>query len=109
MNKRTIVPLSELDLPGLLALNNAHAKETSWLDEIQLNALLQKACYARGVKPAEAFLLAFDPSAKYDNRNFHWLSILIASWLPLLRAVRVSPERCMPTLSNGLLSGNMIS
>ena len=71
-NKETIVPLSELDLPGLLALNNAHAKETSWLDEIQLNALMQKACYARGVKPAEAFLLALDPSAKYDNRNFNW-------------------------------------
>ena len=70
-NKETIVPLSELDLPGLLALNNAHAKETSWLDEIQLNALVEKACYARGVKPAEAFLLALDPSAEYDNRNFH--------------------------------------
>ena len=71
MDKRTIVSLSDLDLSGLLALNNAHAKETSWLDEIQLNALVEKACYARGVKPAEAFLLALDPSAEYDNRNFH--------------------------------------
>lgn len=70
--KVTIVTLSEFDLPALVALNNAHAKETSWLDDIQMNALIEKACYARGVRPAEAFLLAFDSSAAYGNRNFIW-------------------------------------
>ena len=93
MNKRTIVPLSELDLPGLLALNNAHAKETSWLDEIQLNALMQKACYARGVKPAEAFLLAFDPSAKYDNRNFNWFRERYRNFIYIDRIVVASTSR----------------
>ena len=93
MNKRTIVPLSELDLPGLLALNNAHAKETSWLDEIQLDALMQKACYARGVKPAEAFLLALDPSAKYDNRNFNWFRERYRNFVYIDRIVVASTSR----------------
>ena len=93
MNKGTIVPLSDLDLPGLLALNNAHAKETSWLDEIQLNALIQKACYACRVKPAEAFLLAFDPSAKYDNRNFHWFQERYRNLIYIDRVVVASTSR----------------
>ena len=93
MNKRMIVPMSELDFPGLLALNNAHAKETSWLDEIQLDALLQKACYARGVKPAEAFLLALYPSAKYDNRNFNWFRERYRNFVYIDRIVVASTSR----------------
>lgn len=62
--------------PGLeaavLALNNAHAVELSWLDPGRLGALLARAFYARVVGHAEAFLLAFDEGARYDSPNYLW-------------------------------------
>ena len=48
---------------AVLALNNAHAVELSWLDSGRLTALLARAFYARAIGHAEAFLLAFDQGA----------------------------------------------
>jgi predicted GNAT superfamily acetyltransferase len=57
----------------VLSLNNAHANETSMLDEDSLAALLAKAFYARGIdQGATAFLIALDRNAPYDNPNFAW-------------------------------------
>jgi hypothetical protein len=68
-----IRPLNSGDLATMLALNNTYAKETSFLDEPSLTALLQMAFYARGVDHgAGALLIAFDESAPYDNPNFRW-------------------------------------
>lgn len=66
------LPISR-DLHGaVLALNNAHAAELSWLDAGALFALLGQAFYARRVGKLDAFLLAFDQGASYDSPNFQW-------------------------------------
>lgn len=74
--KSEVNALHDLGLPDLAAvllLNNAHAKETSWLDEERLAALLRMAFYARGIDGgATAFLIALGHGAAYDNPNFAW-------------------------------------
>jgi len=56
----------------IVALNNAHATELSWLDAKQLGVLLNQAFYARSIGHAEAFLLAFDETAVYGSPNYLW-------------------------------------
>ncbi|WP_082769813.1 GNAT family N-acetyltransferase, partial [Phenylobacterium sp. CCH9-H3] len=64
------------DLEGagaaLLALNNAHARELSWLTADRLAALVGEAFAARRVGLADALLIAFDQDAAYDSPNFLW-------------------------------------
>ena len=51
--------LGPLDSAHVFSLNNAHAMETSELDEERLAALLRMAFYARGIDGgATAFLIA---------------------------------------------------
>ena len=69
--------VTEVDLTGLsgdalLALNNAHATELSWLESDRFCHLVNQAFLARRVGPAEAMLLAFDQDADYDSPNFLW-------------------------------------
>jgi predicted GNAT superfamily acetyltransferase len=56
----------------LLALNNAHARELSWLEPERFVHLLREAFLARRIGHADAFLLAFDQDADYDSPNFLW-------------------------------------
>ena len=56
----------------VLALNNEHAKELSWLDADRLVALAGRAFRARRIGAVDAFLLAFDQDADYDSPNFLW-------------------------------------
>ena len=58
--------------PAVLALNNEHAEELSWLDREKLSHLVSQAFYARRIGNLEAFLLAFDQTADYDSPNFLW-------------------------------------
>jgi predicted GNAT superfamily acetyltransferase len=61
------------DIPLILQLNNAHAEETSHLNEDELCSLLTKSFYARGVDGGTAaFLIALDQSAIYHSPNFLW-------------------------------------
>jgi predicted GNAT superfamily acetyltransferase len=55
----------------LLALNNAHARELSWLEPARLKHLVGEAFLARSIS-LDAFLLAFDQDANYDSPNFLW-------------------------------------
>ncbi len=61
-------PLSE----SLLALNNAHAQELSWLEPERLEHLVRETFLARRIGGLDAFLLAFDQDAAYDSPNFLW-------------------------------------
>jgi len=64
---------TELDDDLVLALNNAHAAETSLLTLGQLAGLRAKAFVAAGVdRGTSAFLIALDETAAYDNPNFAW-------------------------------------
>jgi predicted GNAT superfamily acetyltransferase len=56
----------------LLALNNAHAQELSWLEPARLRHLVGQAFLARHIGNLDAFLLAFDQGADYDSPNFLW-------------------------------------
>ncbi len=59
-------------LQKLLALNNAHAKELSWLDEEKLARMIRNAFAARRIGSIDAFILAFDQNSDYDGENFAW-------------------------------------
>ncbi len=63
----------DLDNDAVLALNNAHAVETSVLTLGGLTALRAQAFVAAGVeRGAAAFLIALADTAAYDNPNFAW-------------------------------------
>ena len=57
---------------AMLALNNDHAQELSWLEPARLQHLVEQSFLARRIGNLEAFLLAFDQSARYDSPNFLW-------------------------------------
>ena len=61
-------PLAE----ALLALNNAHAKELSWLDPDRFRHSVAQAFAAHRIGRADALLLAFDQDADYDGLDFLW-------------------------------------
>jgi predicted GNAT superfamily acetyltransferase len=56
----------------LLALNNAHAAQLSWLEPERLAHLVGQAFLARRIGNLDAFLLALDQDADYDSPNFLW-------------------------------------
>lgn len=56
----------------LLALNNAHAEELSWLDARKFWHMAGEAFHARRVGAVDAFIIAFDQDADYDSPNFVW-------------------------------------
>jgi predicted GNAT superfamily acetyltransferase len=57
---------------ALLALNNLHAKDTSFLTSERWAMLVNRAFYAAYVKEARGFVIAFDQAAAYDSPNFLW-------------------------------------
>lgn len=57
---------------ALLALNNAHARETSFLTPDNWQALIDGAFVASCAGGSAALLIAFDQAARYDNPNFNW-------------------------------------
>ena len=70
-----IVELRDLKVAPLTALNNEHARETSWLSEDGFSQLVDMAFYARGIAWPEspaAILIAFDQDALYLNPNFEF-------------------------------------
>jgi predicted GNAT superfamily acetyltransferase len=66
--------ISPADEPAILALNNEHAAELSWLEPERLSFLLSEAFYTRRIGALEAFILCFDQDARYDSPNFLWFS-----------------------------------
>ena len=60
------------DEAAILALNNEHAAELSWLEAERLSFLLGEAFYARRIGDLEAFIMTFDQEANYDSPNFVW-------------------------------------
>ena len=62
--------LDSSDLAPLLALNNANARELSWLESARFAALVGRACLARRIGRADALVLAFDQDADYDGLDY---------------------------------------
>ena len=82
-----IHPITSDIEPAVLALNNEHAEELSWLEPERLSELVGQAFYARRIGDLEAFLLAFDQEADYDSPNF----LVVQGALSALRLCR--PDR----------------
>ncbi len=62
----------DADLDTLLALNTAHAVETSLLERAKLARMIGAAFSARTNDASSVLLLAFDQDADYDSPNFLW-------------------------------------
>lgn len=67
-----IEAVSPADEAAILALNNEHAAELSWLEPERLTYLLGQAFHTRRIGSLEAFLMAFDQDAAYDSPNYLW-------------------------------------
>ena len=67
-----LLPLTPDALPAILALNNAHARELSWLEPERLDHLVGQAFLVLRAGAADAFLMTFDQDAGYDSENFLW-------------------------------------
>jgi predicted GNAT superfamily acetyltransferase len=68
-------PIEPADLAAILALNNAHAREISLIDEGGLARLLASATHATaiGARGApDAFLVAFDHDTPAQGPNHAW-------------------------------------
>ena len=72
MLEGALLPVCSTVEPAVLALNNAHARELSWLYRDRLALLLRQAFHARRIGEVDAFLLAFDESAAYGSPNYLW-------------------------------------
>jgi predicted GNAT superfamily acetyltransferase len=68
---RSVEPSDVSSTTELLSLNNAHARELSWLEPERFHQLLLRAFLARRIS-GDAFLLAFDQDTDYDSPNFMW-------------------------------------
>ena len=78
---------------SLLALNNEHARELSWLEPDRLQHLVEQAFLARRIANVEAFLLAFDEGAHYDSPNFLWFRSRYPRFVYIDRIVVASAAR----------------
>src|SRR3954451_18653882 len=79
MGDQQLQPVTSAEIsPGaslgkaLLALNNEHARELSWLEPARLQQLVEQSFLARRIGSIDAFLLAFDQGADYDSPNYLW-------------------------------------
>ncbi len=86
-----IRPLAAMDRTALLALNNAHAIELSWLEAERLETMLAQAAYANGVGRAVAALIAFDQDSAYSGLNFAWFRARYPRFMYVDRVV-VDPD-----------------
>jgi predicted GNAT superfamily acetyltransferase len=67
-----IHPITAVQHARILALNNAHALETSLLDDARLSTMLAEAFLATCIGDVDAFLITFDQRARYHSPNFIW-------------------------------------
>jgi uncharacterized protein len=77
----------------LLALNNAHAAQLSWLEPERLAHLVEQAFLTRRIGEVDAFMLALDQDADYDSPNFIWFRSRYPRFVYVDRIVVASSAR----------------
>lgn len=77
---------------ALLALNNAHAVELSWLAAGRLEALVGRAFWTGRVGTV-GMLIAFDQDADYESLNFQWFRRRFARFVYVDRVVVAEAAR----------------
>jgi hypothetical protein len=85
--------IAQGDEADILALNNEHAAELSWLEAERLSFLLGEAFYARRIGDLEAFIMTFDQEANYDSPNFIWFRERYERFIYVDRVVVAAPAR----------------
>lgn len=88
-----IEPITRDIEPAVLALNNRHAEELSWLEPAELSHLVAGAFHARRIGDLEAFLIAFDQDADYGSPNFLWFKARYPRFAYVDRIVVASEAR----------------
>lgn len=78
---------------ALLALNNAHARETSFLTPKKWRGLIDGAFAATCVGGGVALLIAFDPDADYDSPNFVWFRERLSRFVYIDRIIVAGTHR----------------
>jgi predicted GNAT superfamily acetyltransferase len=78
---------------NLLALNNAHASELSWLEPDHLVRLVASSWLALRIGNVAGFLLAFDQDADYDAGHFLWFRARHARFVYIDRVVVAAAAR----------------
>jgi predicted GNAT superfamily acetyltransferase len=84
---------SEALAKALLALNNIHAAQLSWLEPERLAHLVGQAFLARRIGAIDAFMLALDQDADYDSPNFIWCRARYPRFVYVDRIVVASSAR----------------
>ena len=94
MNMIAPVPVTKFEISSgtplcdaLLALNNSHAEELSWLERERLQDLVAQAFYARRIGNLDAFMIALDQDGQYDSPNFLWFRSRYARFVYVDRIV----------------------
>jgi uncharacterized protein len=84
---------SRADHEAILALNNTSAAETSLLTPATLAALLAASWHVRICGGVDAFCIALDQDAAYDNDNFRWFAARFQRFVYVDRVVVASHAR----------------
>jgi len=102
MNMMAPIPITSLEMASgepfgeaLLALNNSHAEELSWLERERLQDLVAQAFYARRIGHLDAFLIALDQDGQYDSPNFLWFRSRYVRFVYVDRIVVAASARGM--------------
>ena len=93
-----LFPIGAADLRGsmggvLLALNNVHARELSWLEPDRFVHMVGVAFLALRTRDGDGFVLAFDQDADYDSPNFLWFRARHARFVYVDRIVVAASAR----------------
>ncbi len=67
---------SQLPRQALLRVNNASARETSFLSPEKFDQMIASALVATFIGPQAVFLLAFEQTDDYDGGHFRWFRSL---------------------------------
>ncbi len=86
-------PISPADEAYVLALNNDHAVELSWLEPEELRRLVGIAYLARVTANRDGFLIAFEKGADYHSPNFRWFEERFERFIYVDRVVIATEAR----------------
>jgi len=78
---------------ALLSLNNAHARETSFLTPERWRNLIDGAFAATCVRGPAALLIALDQDATYDSPNFRWFRERLSCFIYVDRIIVAEDHR----------------
>ena len=78
---------------ALLTLNNAHARETSFLTPEKWRPLINGAFAATCISGPAALLIAFDQDADYDSPNFKWFCARLSRFVYVDRIIVAAGHR----------------